>query len=225
VGVLPDVDETLVAELERMRNELHLKGVLISSNIDGQPLDAAKMWLLYERAAALDFPIWIHPANARYYPWLNPRERMFMILGWPFETTLAMASLVFGGVFKRYPTLKVIVHHAGGGMVPFYYERIKSYLDSDSASIALPENEQRVDPGDFTRFYVDTVVNGSQAALQCSLALFGADHMLFGTDFPFGPKGGETWLPRVLQSVQELDVSQRDREKIFSGNASLLLHL
>jgi uncharacterized protein len=78
VGILPDVDEELLGELERMHAELGLKGVMLSSNIGGEPLDASKMWPLYERAVLLGGPIWIHPQNAIYYPWLSPREPLFM---------------------------------------------------------------------------------------------------------------------------------------------------
>ena len=102
VGVLPVVDDVMMEEFERIHGELGLKGVLIFSNIEGKPLDDESMWPLYERAAELDFPIWIHPQHANYYPWIR-KDVLDRVLAWPFDTSLAMARLVYGGVFEKHP--------------------------------------------------------------------------------------------------------------------------
>ena len=89
VGVLPVVDDVMIEEFERLRGELGLKGVLIFSNIEGRPVDDPSMWPLYERAAAADVPIWIHPQHASYYSWIG-NNVLDRTLGWPFDTSLAI---------------------------------------------------------------------------------------------------------------------------------------
>ncbi|HVC39837.1 MAG TPA: amidohydrolase family protein [Candidatus Dormibacteraeota bacterium] len=227
VGVLPVVDEFMIAELERIHGQLGLRGVLIFSNIDGQPLDHESMWPLYARAAALDLPIWIHPQHAPSYPWIR-KDLMDRMVAWPFDTTVAMIRLVLGGVLDRYPNLKFMTHHMGG-MVPYYAKRIEAFADQmvaeysklgmadQSPQLSTPVLEQ------FRRFYNDSVSNGSTAALTCALDFFGAEHILFGTDFPFGPDGGERWPVEELELIQQADISNSDREKILFRNAERLL--
>jgi aminocarboxymuconate-semialdehyde decarboxylase len=225
VAVLPMVDETMLAELERARTELGLRGVQIYSNVDGEPIDAEPMWSLYEVAAAHDLPIWIHPQHGPTHEWMN-RDLVNRLFYWPFETSAAMARLVFGGVLERFPTLKIVTHHLGG-MVPFYAARIASFsrmveqfvvtgLTTSSAAFAGDVE------GRFRRFYADTAVSGSRIALRCGVDFFGADHVLFGTDFPFE---GERVPAEILRSVRELDVPEEDRAAILGGNAARLLRL
>ena len=145
---------------------------------------------------------------------------------WPFETSAAMARLVFGGVLDRYPELKVVTHHLGG-MVPFYGARIESF-DSMVAEFArsglTTASAERADgvAERFARFYADTAVSGSASALRCGLDFFGAGHVVFGTDFPFE---GERVPAEILRTVRELDVPEGDRAAILGGNAMRLLGL
>ena len=229
VGVLPIVDEVQMEEFERMRESLGLKGVLIFSNIDGKPVDDPSMLPLYKRAAEVGFPIWIHPQHASYYPWIR-RDLVDRILGWPFDTTLAMARLVFGGIFERAPGLKVVTHHMGG-MVPYFASRIEAFAEdmvkeyaglgmtAASAPLERPAIEH------FRSFYNDCISNGSPSAIRCALDFFGPDRILFGTDFPFGPERGERWPLDELRTVREMDLPEEVREKILHVNAERLLGL
>jgi aminocarboxymuconate-semialdehyde decarboxylase len=222
VGVLPAVDDEMMAEFQRLHGELGLPGVLIFSNVDGKPLDDESMWPLYAEAAARDVPIWIHPQHGHSYAWLK-RDLIDRLFGWPFETTLAMSRLVYGGVLEKYPDLKFVTHHLGG-MVPYYAERIDAmnqevlrYRDNmlteaSQAKLTTPISDY------FRKFYNDTMVNGSLPALRCGMEFFGAEHMMYGTDFPMGPNDGEDWPVSVLHSIREFDVSPSDRELILSGN-------
>jgi predicted TIM-barrel fold metal-dependent hydrolase len=222
VGVLPAVDDEMMTEFQRLHGELGLPGVLIFSNIDGKPLDDQSMWPLYAEASAQDVPIWIHPQHGHSYPWLK-RDLIDRLFGWPFETTLAMSRLVYGGVLEKYPDLKFVTHHLGG-MVPYYAERIDAmnqevlrYRDSalteaSQAKLSAPVSDY------FRKFYNDTMVNGSLPALRCGMEFFGAERMMYGTDFPMGPNDGEDWPVSVLHSIREFDISPSDRELILSGN-------
>ncbi len=229
VGVLPVVDEFMMSELERLHSKLGLRGVLIFSNIEGKPVDDESMWPLYERASALDLPIWIHPQHAPLHPWIR-RDLLDRMVAWPFDTTLAMIRLVLGGVMDRYPNLKVVTHHMGG-MVPYYAKRIEAFADqmvAEYSRLGMADQSPRLTTpviDQLQRFYNDTVSNGSPAALRCALDFFGSEHILFGTDFPFGPQGGELWPVEELETIQQADISDADKDNILCHNAERLLHL
>ena len=229
VGVLPVVDAVMMEEFERIQGELGLKGVLIFSNIEGKPLDDESMWPLYERAAELDFPIWIHPQHANYYPWIG-KDVLDRVLAWPFDTSLAMARLVYGGVFERYPNIKFVTHHMGG-MIPYFSARIAAFAETSSgeyAKLGLGQSGPSLtgSPLDhFRLFYNDCISNGSQDAVRLALNFFGADRILFGTDFPFGPDNGERWPLDELRTIKTMLIDEADRAKILYGNAARLLKL
>ncbi|MGH9103276.1 MAG: amidohydrolase family protein [Acidimicrobiales bacterium] len=228
VGVLPVVDDVTIEELHRVREELGMKGVLIFSNIEGKPLDDESMWPLYEAVATHDMVLWIHPQHGETHPWVK-RDLLDRIFGWPFETTLAMARLVYGGVFERYPDIKFVTHHLGG-MIPYYAERVEAlnhevarYHASSLTEASEPLKGRLTDH--FRRFYNDTNVNGSASALRCGLDFFGPERLLFGTDFPMGPNDGEDWPVQILESLRALDVAESERALMLAGNCQRLLGL
>jgi aminocarboxymuconate-semialdehyde decarboxylase len=225
VGVLPVVDDVMLDEFDRLRSELGLRGVQIYSNVEGEAIDSESMWPLFEAAAAADFPIWIHPQHGPSHPWMDKDlvNRMFY---WPFETTAAMARLVFGGVFDRFPELKVVTHHMGG-MTAFYGARIDSFhsMVGEFAGTGLTRASAQLEGGvsdRFKRFYADTAVSGSASALRCGLDFFGAERLVFGTDFPFE---GERMPAAILASIEQADLTADVRAQILGGNAARLLNL
>jgi predicted TIM-barrel fold metal-dependent hydrolase len=229
LGVLPVVDDETMREFERLHGELGLKGVLIFSNIEGKPLDDESMWPLYERAAAVDLPIWIHPQHSNFYPWIR-KDVLDRVLAWPFDTSLAMARLVYGGVFERFPGIKFVTHHMGA-MVPYFASRIAAFAESSAeeySRLGLGESGPRITgpPLDhFRRFYNDCISNGSPSAVRLALDFFGEDHILFGTDFPFGPDDGERWPLDELRNIRSMALEETVREKILHGNAEKLLRI
>lgn len=225
IGVLPKMDEVLLDEFRRIDEELELSGVLIFSNVEGKALDDESMWPLYDEAARTRMPIWIHPQHGHSYPWLK-KDLLDRLFGWPFETTLAMARLVYGGVLEKYPDLVFVTHHLGG-MIPYYAERAGAMSGAHGpaaeaagdhgAGLTRPPQEY------FRKFYNDTMVSGSLSALRCGLDFFGPSHVMYGTDFPMGPREGELWPERVLDSVRALDLPEADRELMLSGNIRRVL--
>ena len=123
---LDDVDAAL-REVERAVTHLGARGVQVFTNVAGRPLDRPEYRPVFAALAGHDLPIWLHPARTAAMPdyAAEPRSRfeMWWCFGWPYETSVAMARLVFSGVFDRHPGLKVVTHHCGG-MVPFYDGRI-----------------------------------------------------------------------------------------------------
>ncbi|MBW1862903.1 MAG: amidohydrolase [Deltaproteobacteria bacterium] len=210
VACLPlnDMDAAL-KEADRAITQLGFRGVQIFTNIDGEPLDLPKFRTLYEKMAYYDLPIWIHP--------YEDDKRRVPVFGYPYETTLAMARLVSAGIFQDYPDIKFITHHCGG-MVPFIEQRIRWLLPLQKREGQVPSTIDH-----FRKFYNDTAVYGSTAALMCGYEFFGADHMLFGTDMPLGPDYGLTM--ETIRSVENMEVPDYDKEKIFKQNAIRLLRI
>jgi predicted TIM-barrel fold metal-dependent hydrolase len=209
---LSDIDAS-IDEADRAINQLHMRGILIFTKINGEPLDTPKFKPLYAKMAELDAPIWIHPCDLPMAlddsQELVKRSKDVFIassIGWPFETTLAMIRLVLSGVFEDHPNIKFITHHCGG-MVPFFEQRIR--LES------------------LHKFYADTALYGNTPALMCGYSYFGADHLLFGTDSPLGASrfGNYGRALETMRSVERMDIPATDKDKIFEENAKKLLKL
>ncbi|HEY3246838.1 MAG TPA: amidohydrolase family protein [bacterium] len=230
---LNDIDAAL-RELDYAVRVLGLRGVQVFTHINGAPLDDPGFRPVLDAVAALDVPIWLHPArgpNTPDYPSESKsRFEIWHVFGWPFDTTIAMTRLIFSGVFDRCPTLKVITHHLGG-TVPFLDSRIKGAYDQFGARTAEEDyaallRTLRKHPHDYYRmFYADTALYGSPPALECGLAFFGADHVLFGSDMPFDAEGGPRYIRATLQAIDEMAASRDDKQKILHDNAVRLLGL
>jgi predicted TIM-barrel fold metal-dependent hydrolase len=210
IGCLPmnDIDSAL-KEADRVISELRFRGVQIYSNINGESPGSPKFRPLYEQMVKYDLPIWIHPC-----PGESGNKPLF---GWPYETSSAMLNLVSSGILRDFPDIKFITHHCGA-MISFFEQRIWWLypLEFGTADVKNPA-------GQFRKFYCDTAVYGSTPALTCAYSFFGADHILFGTDAPLGPHYGLTM--QTIDSVRRMDISDGDKDKIFSQNAVNLLRL
>ncbi len=211
VACLPmnDVDAAL-EETDRAIVQLGLKGIQIYSRTNGEPLDDPKFKPLYEKMADYDLPIWIHPTTTE-------KLDAAAILGWPFETAVAMYRLALSGVFNDYPDIKFITHHCGS-MIPFFAKRIEWML-----SISRKPQTVKTPIEHFRKFYNDTALYGHTAGLMCAYEFFGADRLLFGTDAPLGPGLGLT--AETIESIERMDIPDSEKEQILVKNAVNLLSL
>ncbi len=220
-----DIDATL-EEVERAINTLGLRGVQVYTPVNDRPLDAPEFMPLYEKMSRYDLPIWIHPyrpeTQADYQSEPTSKYRIFHRFGWPYETTAAMARLVYSGVMERFPNLKIITHHCGG-MLPFFAARAEMRPDIPE-SREKPLNLPRSPVDYFRRFYADTA-NLNPSALMCGYQFFGAGHVVLGTDMPYGTGGGEFFIRQSLDGIDQLDIPETDKAKILAGNARKLLNL
>ncbi len=231
VASLPmnDMNATL-KEVDRAITELKFRGVQIFSDVNGKPLDSPEFMPLYEKMAYYDLPIFLHPRRASTVPDYpgesESKYGVFLMFGWPYETTVAMTRLVFGGVFEKYPDLKIITHHCGA-MVPYFAKRIRPVSNPSNPDIGFSAGQHLArHPIDYYHmFYGDTAVNGSTPALMCGYAFFGADHILFGTDMPYDDQLGDVFIRETILSIQQMDISDLDKKKIFEDNARQLLRL
>ena len=236
VASLPmaDVDASL-EEMARAIDRLGARGIQIFTNVNGRPLDDPELWPIFERMVAYDLPIWMHPARGATLPDYASEERsryeIWWTLGWPYETSAAMARLVFSGTFDRLPGLKLITHHLGG-LVPYLEGRVGWGWDqlgtrtSDEDYVSL-KNGLRKRPYDYFKqdFLADTAVFGARAATVCGLDFFGADRVLFASDSPFDPEGGSLYIRATIEIIDSLEISEEERGKIYHGNAERLLKL
>ena len=227
----PDAAQT---EARRAVQELGAVGVQVYTHMNGQPLDAPEHRPLFGLMAQLDRPIWLHPlrgAQVPDYPGeTESRYDIWWAFGWPHESSVAMARLVFAGVFEEWPGLKIITHHAGG-TVPMMEGRLEAGLDlfTERYPPAAPEaarpafSEPTADA--FRRFYADTATFGSRTAIECGRSFFGNAHMLFATDMPFDPELGASNIRETLRAIEAMEISDADRAAILHGNARRFLAL
>ena len=195
LGTLPMQDTELsIKELERCMKDLGLAGIQIGSNINNMNLDAAELFPIFEAAEELGAAIFIHPwemmgeENIRKYwlPWL---------VGMPAETSRAICSMIFGGVFRRLPKLRVCFAH-GGGSFPFTVGRIGHGFEVRPDLCAIDNN---IHPREYLgKFYLDTLVHDPKA-LRYITDLFGADKIAIGSDYPFPL--GEAVPGQILQEA------------------------
>ncbi len=230
VGNIPlvEFEKGGLKELDRTIKELGLKAVSVPTNVRGKPLDLPEFEPFWARVAEGNVPVYIHPV-----PPVTQSDRSYEKdyglthnFGWPFETMLTLCRLVFSRIMAKYPTLKIISHHLGGGL-PFYWGRMSETYSN------LKDGEQR----DFHRslpkplfhyfstFYYDTAIGGSGPAIKCAYEVFGADHLVFATDAPWGAGTGEFRLASYPKVIKDLGFSEADNEKIFEGNIRKVLNL
>ncbi|MBF8270712.1 MAG: amidohydrolase [Gammaproteobacteria bacterium] len=235
IASLPMNDpDAAAAEIRRAVEDLGALGVQIYTNVAGKPLDAPEFRPLFEMMVAFDKPIWLHPARGANFPdYLTETRSLYEIwwtFGWPYETSVALARLVFSKIMQDLPELKVISHHAGG-MVSFFegrvgpgWDQLGARTSSEDYSVLLRELKRR--PVDyFQKFYADTATFGSCAALVCALEFFGTDHIVFASDAPFDPEKGPMYIRETIKVIDSLDISDADRRKIYHGNAAKLTGL
>jgi uncharacterized protein len=215
--------KSALQELSRSVNELDCRGVTLSSNQDGKGLDSPDFFPFYEKVAEYDLPILIHPTHWKGYPLVEDENGwdMMSVFGWPFDTTQAVWRLIFGGVIDRFPTLKILMHHLGA-MFPYFVGRIETTFNRK-----LKEKLPRPIDRYWNNIYGDTALSGSgnRAAFACGYDFFGPDRTVFGSDYPFGPEGGEKFIRGNLEGVRSMNIPPEDMKKVLWENARKLLKI
>jgi aminocarboxymuconate-semialdehyde decarboxylase len=224
----------VLQEIDRAIDDLHAAGIQIFTNVNGRPLDDPAFAPVFQRMAERDRPIWLHPTRTDAFADYATEERskleMWWTFGWPYETSVAMARIVFAGYLDRFPNLRIITHHMGG-MIPYFAGRIGPGLDQlgartegEDLTVYLKRLTKR--PYDyFKMFYADTALFGAPHAVECGLRFFGADQVVFASDFPFDPEKGTYNIRETIADIDGLPIAEADRQKIYEGNARRLLRL
>ncbi len=208
-------------ELERAVTELGFKGALINGHSRGEFLDDRKFWPIFERAARLEVPIYLHPTPPPpavrdvYYGGLPPQFAQALSMagwGWHVETGLHVLRLIVGGVFDEYPSLQMIVGHMGEAL-PFFLARSSRVLQQQ-AGLSRPLEEYVAANLHFTTSGMFTY-----PPLTCLIEVVGADRVMFSVDYPYSSNA------EGRDFVLGAPISDADREKLASANAERLLGL
>jgi predicted TIM-barrel fold metal-dependent hydrolase len=220
-------------ELERAVTELGARGAQLYSNAAGKPLDAEEFAPLFAELARRDLVVWLHPARGSSFPdYLSESRSKYEIwwtFGWPYETSAAMARMVFSGMLDRHPNLKVLTHHMGA-MIPYFEGRVGYGWDqiglrsTDEGYEELLRRMKKRPYDYFKLFYADTALFGARAATQCGLAFFGVDRVLFASDTPFEPSPG-VYIRDTIEVLESIGLLPEEKEKIYRRNAERLLRL
>lgn len=226
--------ERAAQELHRAVQDLGARAIQIYSNAAGKPLDGSEYAPIFEGMAAYDLPILLHPARGANFPDYPGEEKskyeIWWTFGWPYETSVAMARLVFSGLFDRLPNIKIVTHHMGA-MIPYFEGRVGHGWDqlgkrsSDENYEALLQSLKKRPLDYFKMFYADTALFGAYSATKCGLDFFGVDKVLFASDSPFDPEGGTLYTRETIAVINQLEITSEERERIFRSNAERLLKL
>jgi aminocarboxymuconate-semialdehyde decarboxylase len=194
------------SELERAMRKLGLRGMMICSHIEGTNLDDPRLDAVWAKAEELAACILIHPQKVAASDRLGSYY-LKNLIGNPLETTIAAASLIFGGVLERYPRIKICLAH-GGGYMPYQAGRfVHGWNVRPEPKTSLPGGPER----SIARFYCDTILH-SAAALEFLIDQMGADRIALGSDYPF-----DMGMPDCARFVRSLDIHEEQRHKLLSG--------
>ena len=221
--------DSAARELERAVTKLGFKGAMTGSEFRGEYLDNRKYWSLLEMAEKLDVPLYIHPAipsSAMIKPYLPYSILSRSMWGFSVDTALHAMRLICGGVFDRFPRLKIILGHLGEG-IPYWLWRLDNRWQAEkdwdinkagnhAAAINLKKK-----PSQYFKehFYVTTSGMFWHPPLQLCCSALGADRVLFAVDYPMES------IKEAVKAVETLPVSEDEKEKIFHLNAEKLLRL
>jgi predicted TIM-barrel fold metal-dependent hydrolase len=220
----PVLEEDGLRELERAIGALGLKGVTISSQVNGLPVDAKEFSAFYQLMRRLRVPIFVHPALApEGYSLMNDYQ-LPVILTREFDLGLAVTRLIAGGVVERHPDLNFVFAHFGGGLAG-YKERIAR----SSYRFKLPQRFEDY----FDRLYFDMAgFEGSSIALRCALEGIRPERMIFATDYPQNfnnsdPKQGQSvdGVKLYIREIEQLALAETVKQAMLGGTAATLLKI
>ena len=202
-----------LAELERAVGGLGLRGVAVGSNIQGMPLDDPRLAPFWARVEALDVPVFVHPINPAGHGNIHD-YRLDLAVGFPFDTTIAAARLVYSGILARHPRLRVCLAHLGGAL-PFLRERLVLGWQVGRAAFGASYGITESPEVYLERFWFD-VISYYEPALLAGVACVGARRLVIGSDAPFAV--GD--LARSIASIRTFEfLPHRDRTRILGANA------
>lgn len=220
-STLPCGGTLFVKELERAIVQNRLKGVLINSSHQGAYPDDDEANPFFELVTSLGTPVMMHAPSVGFGEERMRDYRLASSIGRPFDECLAIARMIVRGVFERFPKLKFVGCHLGGGICEVIGRMDYAYELGDRAS-GLGSYEPMLitrRPSDYLKkLYMDTVAYHPPAVM-CAYHTVGAKKLLFGSDAPpLLPL-----LPRAKKIIEELPISQAERDDIFGKNAVQLL--
>jgi 2,3-dihydroxybenzoate decarboxylase len=205
-------------ELERCIRDLKFQGAMINGQTNGEYLDLDKYSVFWERVAALEAPIYLHPGNPVDHPAVygGHPELWGPVCSWAFETAAHALRLVFAGVFERYPKARLVLGHMGETLPISLWRFDSRWPISHRGSMTLPQP-----PSFYIRRNIAITTSGvcSDSSLRCALDAMGDSNVMFSVDYPFEK------TDVAAQFIDNAKVSETERIKVASGNAKRILRL
>jgi len=209
-----DNPDAALRELHRAIDELKLNGVVLLSNIQGRALTSPEYRPFFEEADRMQLCIFLHPMIPVYS---EPFKEYVLgpLVGFPFDTTLAVARMCFAGMLRELPNIRWVIGHLGGA-IPYLMERLDNgYRDFAECRVNIDELPSVY----LKRLYYDTVTFSSYN-LRMVRDLVGVDHMVMGSDYPHLLGS----IERSVSSIEDLPMPEHEKQKIFSGTAMTILN-
>jgi aminocarboxymuconate-semialdehyde decarboxylase len=209
-----DAPDAALRELDRALGELKLSGVVLLSNIRGRALTDASYRPFFEEANRRRLCIFLHPMIPVASEVFNEYV-LGPLVGFPFDTSLAVARMCFRGIFRDFPNIRWVIGHLGGA-IPYLMERL------DNGYRDFAECREHIDalPSTYLKQLHYDTVSFSGPALRMVREMVGVDHMVMGSDYPHMLGS----IDRAVTSIQGLDIPDPDKQAIFSGTALRILN-
>jgi 5-carboxyvanillate decarboxylase len=218
--IAPQDPRRAAREIERAIRTLKLNGVMINSHTNGEYLDEPKFWPILETAAGLNVPIYIHPRSPS--PAMAKPYRKYhlehAIWGYAVETGLHAVRLIVGGVFDKYPTLKIVIGHMGEN-IPYALYRM-DWMHT-RAAVAMDRPKLALKPSEYFKrnFMITTSGVNWHAPLKFCIEVLGADNIMWAVDYPYQ----ETH--EAVRFMNDAPISDEDKKKIFHLNAERVFRI
>jgi aminocarboxymuconate-semialdehyde decarboxylase len=215
MAVLPMQDPALaLGELDRAARLPGMRGLYMGTHVNRQNLDDPAFFPIWERCESLGWPVFLHPLDPLHADRLD-RYYLRNVIGFPYATAIAVASLIFGGVMDAFPRLEVVLPHAGGMFPPLTGRWDHGY------DVKEEMRGCRLHPSEYLRrFHYDTIAH-DEALMMNVIRQVGIDRIVMGSDYCFGI--GD---PEPATTVRELGaLSVAEREQVLGGTAAKLLRL
>ena len=218
----PQDPQRAAKEIERAIKDLKLNGLIVNSHTNGEYLDDPKFWPIFEAATSLDAALYIHPRNLPEHvdDILNAAVNLDgAIWGFQMETGLHAMRLIVGGVFDRFPKLKIVLGHMGEAL-PYWLYRI-DYMYDVYTSRGRDAHKIQRKPSEYVKdnFLITTSGVNSHAVLQYCHSVLGPDNIMFAIDYPYQETEG------AVTFMNSAPLPEQDLEKITHGNAEKIFHI
>lgn len=221
-------------ELDRAINDLGLKGVVISPQNDGVPLDSEKLWPFYEKVSRLNIPIFVHITNfPEGFNAFDAPYNLNVAVTREFDVALNTVRLILGGILIKFPDLKFVISHMGGG-ISSIFERIERYVGSWKEKFwtevggtppfgePYKENFRKL----FDKLYFDMAgLEGGMNGVKCALTTIDPDRLVLGTDYPYNFTADPDGVKHYIENIKKLKLPTRTIKGILGENAAKLLHI
>jgi 5-carboxyvanillate decarboxylase len=222
-AIAPQDPAAAARELERGVRRLGMRGAIVNSHTRGEYLDAPKFWPIFEAAAALHVPIYLHP-NTPPPAMIGPFLECGLdgaIFGFAVETALHMLRIVVAGVFDRFPDLQIVLGHLGEGL-PYWLFRI-DFMHRAMVAANRYESVKKLNrkPSEYLKenVYVTTSGMAWEPPILYAQSVLGVDRVLYAMDYPY------QFVPEEVKVTDDLPISESDKKKLYQINAERVFSL